>query len=855
MRKLIVFLYFVFLFKLAFAQSLPSFPGFGSLSEIEPAAGNVQMAQNSAEIPMLGEEQGDDSLPADFDLPVSDATPAEEVPAEFEAPAVDEAAVNTGSTTTVAPAEVTDIPTLPDQNTAPANAAGDDTNIEKIISDDSVRDQFPATPELGFENRKAEDAAAKSAAPVAPELTAEDRENEVNNLLDQVFDKEKTPEQIAKEKAEQEAEEQAAAVENKAKQDDSPLTENIVDIDDKPIESIDDLTSDEEDFSDLGMPDSMREPSVLAQQLSNTGRVGYSSSTYSEQKLADLLVKAAMVGDVNSVNELLHSGRNINSQNIYGESALMGAVYNSHNGIVSTLISEGADVNIVDNKGNSPLLVAAAKNNTQAIQELIRAGADIDLANNASDTPLLVAVLNNNVDVANTLVRQGADINKPNADGLTALHIASYNGNADIVGFLLSKGANPNLVARGGYKPYDLAKNKSQAAASIISSYVESQQKAADQKIANEINQRTSKEFVSTNITPAPVVQTTKVDQYSMVPSAYKEKVEQAEQQPAQSDWWAAKQTPVASTSSAPAAAQSGVQKADYSSFENGGQKPASIAYSEAGKNSSASSDEKKWTKLTADQNTAASQPQSAPAPQAPNIMTTTATVTLAPVVPASAPKQVAVEQKVSTPVAAPAIPASAPAATPVAAAAPQQIMRARYDNDGHLINAVPVASGSTSTPAPAPAAQQSSWQNPDAKISTTPVQAATITPAAPVQPASLAIKAAAPAALAQQQANVNLPANLNIPVYAQLDASKQAVWDLKLEEWVKNGTTIASQPEDQKIFWMKQQKVLEAVYQGQFNSKVESAKKKFNAGAFNPSGGTKLSSLANPVNNFSKIN
>ena len=74
MRKIVVFLYFVFIFKLAFANSLPSINVFNSkesskaeLAKIEPASG-VQLAENK--IPELPTEKDSTSapLPDDFDL-------------------------------------------------------------------------------------------------------------------------------------------------------------------------------------------------------------------------------------------------------------------------------------------------------------------------------------------------------------------------------------------------------------------------------------------------------------------------------------------------------------------------------------------------------------------------------------------------------------------------------------------------------------------------------------------------------------------------------------------------------------------------------------------------------------------
>ncbi len=855
MRKLIVFLYFVFLFKLAFAQSLPSIPSFRDLTGIEPAAGTAE--QQVAQIPDMPslESENEDDLPGDLDLPVTDntvnvlpsqpdtsvqidieapaldvsspakiETPASDVatpglPDEFEAPALPPTA-DTGSTAPVSNAEVKDIPTLPDQDTSKNVAtttteqkpAGTGSVMDEIISEDAARSQFPETPDLNYEkNKKA--LQGEKAEVEAPVLTPQDREKEVDNLLDQVFDKGKTPEQLAAEKAQEEADADAAEKEKNAKQDDSPLLEKVVDVNEEPIQPIDELQTDDNEQMDLtDLPASMKDsasPSPLNSPLNQTAsRAAYTSNTYSEQQLSEMLVKAAMMGNKNTVIELIHSGRSPNSQNVYGETPLMGAVYSGHNQLVEILLSEGADANISDNKGNSSLLVAAAKNNLQAVQQLIRGGADIDLANNASDTALLVATLNNNKEVADVLVRQGADINKSNADGMTSLHIAAYNGNADMVRYLLSVGANPNVVARGGLKPQNLTKNAE--VAQLIGSYVDNQQKVAEaNRIANEIKEQTS---------PYAQQKTSSDSQYAMFPTAYVDP--QPEQQPTQlpqSNWWAATNTPTNNSQSnnknIEQISHAEVQTADYSGYDNY-QMPASMAYKKAAAQqqtnipvvqyqSSPVPNEKKWTKLTVDQA---------------NLTPTPA------LIPVSQPKvqQTAIpNQQV---IAEPVVQQSAP-------------VRAVYDANGNLVNTNVVAP--TSVVATAPQAQPIVSAKP-ASMASFSREVAVNTYIPPTISVPQQVKQQ-PAAIMPAKAQYNLPQgpinnniNINVPRYADLDPAKQAVWDMKLAQWVKEGVTINAKSEGEKVYWMKQQKVLQAVYQEQFGSKVESVKKRMSSTGIN---------------------
>ncbi len=866
MRKLVIFLYFVFLFKIAFAQSLPSIPKFNGFGDVEPAAGT--QVSETAQVPSLDDDSNDDSLPADFDIPVSGEAkkkqddssavtppaapaapqpeitveaPSLEVPSEtnFEAPSVP-ATAETGPILDQENPEVTELPRLPDQNS--------DADLEKELTDDSVRGQFPPTPELNSNMEKSEK--QKAVENNTPALSLEDREKEVDNLLDQVFDKQKTAEQLAQEKADQEAEEKLAAEEKAVKQDDSRKVETVIDVADTPVQPIDDLKSDDQELVDLAdLPASMKSDNKAASPFGNVNvPAGNNSYTYNEQQLSDLLVKAAMRGDKQSLVELIHSGRNVNAQNIYGESALMGAVYNGHNDIVEILLSEGADANVVDNKGNSSLLVASAKNNIQAVQHLIRSGSEIDLANNASDTPLLVATLNNNIAVVDLLTRQGADINKPNADGLTALHIASYNGNAVLAKHLLAAGANPGLIARGGFKPYDLAKDKNPELAQTLTSYTGPKQNFA-------------------RVTKLPV-NDVKSDPYAMYSKAYQQPATAPATIPVQN-------IQVASAPQNYQSNQNEVQKADYSNYSSGAMpRPASLSFSTPAQAAVSQTpipqaplaNEKKWTKLTVDPRSLKAEQDAAESNRVlelaraqSNIQPTQPVIIPAPQVPvqqvqimqqpqpvpyqnyaASVSQQLPVNTR---PVSAQVNNYTAPA--PVVPVITQQdtapLMRARYDNNGNVINTVPVAVNHNMTPAPVAANPANNFSVP-ASMSKPIIATAPVAPVIPVIPVAVnnyvpvqqPVATAAPQAAPYYNQPISNNINLSIPRYADLDSSKQAVWDKKLEEWVMNGININAKDDSQRIFWMKQQAVLEKVYQEQFSSKVENIKRKIGGAAMN---------------------
>lgn len=577
MRNLVIFLYFVFLFKLTFAQSLSGIPGLGSgtvgqgvNSETPRNQNNTQLAQaavlpENIELPSMDEEIPDIALPdlsAETGISIGGDS-NENAPSLADQPiggqqAVSEPVITNNEIPDLPPA----MPELPDLDLAlPDEPEFDELTIpEEETAQDSLNieptDEVIATetleefPELDFtekdqsENRE-EISEVEVLKPQDFEaITLEDIGNEVAgdeefpDMPDLGFNPEKnqqntkkavlTPEQ--KEEQLQDLLQKLLPKEEKADANINPL---IIEKE-KKKEIV------KEQNIELPVEEESEEeviPSVIARDYENLGkpgRVGYKPITYSEDQLNEQFVKAAIVGNKQAVIDLLHSGRPANAKNKFGETPLMAAIYNNHNDVVEILLVEGADANIQDVRGNTPLHIAAAKKNYFATQQLIRNGAIIDARNRANDTPLLLATLNGYTDIVDLLVREGADVNKANDDGLSPLHVASYNGNSEMVKYLLYVGANANMVNREGYKPYDLAYGRHLQIAQILSSYTNSQ-KYVSKELPKIIQYR--------NASPTAKKSGNYNDPYIMFPKAYQQNEVQDRQSYSQQqiDWWAVK--------------------------------------------------------------------------------------------------------------------------------------------------------------------------------------------------------------------------------------------------------------------------------------------------------------------------
>ena len=128
------------------------------------------------------------------------------------------------------------------------------------------------------------------------------------------------------------------------------------------------------------------------------------------------------------------------------------AVSSHDSDAVKRLIAAGKDINAQDLDGDTPLLHAAKYGYMGLIRILIKAGADANIHNREGDTPLLVAVSSKDFSLVSTLVEAGADVNQRLKDDywgfVQPLHRAAYYGDTEMTALLLFYGADPNLTVR-----------------------------------------------------------------------------------------------------------------------------------------------------------------------------------------------------------------------------------------------------------------------------------------------------------------------------------------------------------------------------------------------------------------------
>ncbi len=140
--------------------------------------------------------------------------------------------------------------------------------------------------------------------------------------------------------------------------------------------------------------------------------------------------------------------------------ALMKAINNNDLQTVQNLIQNGADVNELDANQDAPLVIAAYKGYTEIVKDLLEAGADVTAVDpEMKATALHAAAYAGKTEAAKILIAYKIDIDKQGPfNGYTALHDAVWQNNIETAKAIIEAGARLDIKAKDGQTAFDLAK-------------------------------------------------------------------------------------------------------------------------------------------------------------------------------------------------------------------------------------------------------------------------------------------------------------------------------------------------------------------------------------------------------------
>jgi ankyrin repeat protein len=141
------------------------------------------------------------------------------------------------------------------------------------------------------------------------------------------------------------------------------------------------------------------------------------------------------------VKMLLQRGAIVTLKDRTGETPLHEAV-NSDVETVEQLLKKGADINAVSNDGTSPLIAAAKVGEKEVVRRLLAvAGVKVSAGDSDSWTALHFAVNRGDSDIVTLLLEAGANVNATTSEGITPLKLAKDKGYPQIEEILVTAGA------------------------------------------------------------------------------------------------------------------------------------------------------------------------------------------------------------------------------------------------------------------------------------------------------------------------------------------------------------------------------------------------------------------------------
>ena len=134
------------------------------------------------------------------------------------------------------------------------------------------------------------------------------------------------------------------------------------------------------------------------------------------------LMRAALRGDLEAIDEELANGADVNEQDPHGYTALAHAAAAGRVPAIKYLLQRGANIDLAEQFGATPLMQAIAAGQTEAAVLLIERGANVNVRMKRNrNTPLIIAAWHGRERIVAVLLDNGAKIsyrNQGNADAL-----------------------------------------------------------------------------------------------------------------------------------------------------------------------------------------------------------------------------------------------------------------------------------------------------------------------------------------------------------------------------------------------------------------------------------------------------
>ncbi|MGE7908562.1 ankyrin repeat domain-containing protein [Lysinibacillus xylanilyticus] len=185
-----------------------------------------------------------------------------------------------------------------------------------------------------------------------------------------------------------------------------------------------------------------------------------------ETTVVSKFFEAAEVGDIDTLNDYLKQGVDINSRNKQKRTAILIAAMNDQLEAVKFLIMEGADIDLQDQICLNPFLYGCINGKLELVKMMIKANTDIERLTRFGGVGVHPASEKGFVEVVRELVTTtDINVNHTNICGWTPLIEAILLNDGkekqqEIVQLLIEHGADTQLVDQYGVTPLAMARDK-----------------------------------------------------------------------------------------------------------------------------------------------------------------------------------------------------------------------------------------------------------------------------------------------------------------------------------------------------------------------------------------------------------
>lgn len=159
---------------------------------------------------------------------------------------------------------------------------------------------------------------------------------------------------------------------------------------------------------------------MLAAVIGAVGALADASAQTIEFGRQPDLVRAAQLGDIDSVRAMLQRGESPNITDTEGRTLLMHAISTGNPGLVALILDFDPLLETADRTGNAALHWAAETGDAGAVTALIDAGAVVDNTNRQGMTPLMMAARHGHPAAVEALLAAGASPDRLDFTGRSA---------------------------------------------------------------------------------------------------------------------------------------------------------------------------------------------------------------------------------------------------------------------------------------------------------------------------------------------------------------------------------------------------------------------------------------------------